>query len=132
MHALMNGYIIFIAAMIAILNPIGNAAIYLSLVSDQSAAEQHATAVRTGIAIAIILVITIWVGMPLLKFFGISLSAFEAAGGLVILLIGLSMARAQPHQPEYHTYVESSAHSEKNDVSVVPLAIPIIAATALR
>ncbi len=127
MHSLISGYITFIVAMIAILNPIGNAAIYLGLVANQSIPEQHTTATRTAIAVGIILIITIWIGMPVLKFFGISLSAFEAAGGLIVLLIGLSMTRAQPHQPEYHTQIESSAHPEKSDISVVPLAIPIIA-----
>jgi multiple antibiotic resistance protein len=66
------------------------------------------------------------VGKPLLRLFGISVGAFQAAGGVILLLIGLSMLRSQTsaihHDP---ASVERDAGSSLK--GVVPLGIPLIA-----
>lgn len=117
----------FTVGMIAILNPIGNTAIYIGMTGDFNRHVQHKCAVHCTLAVFIILLLSIWFGEPLLRIFGISLGAFGSAGGLIVLLIALSMLRGQPHTPDYHTHVEEKTSHMKHQIAVVPLAIPIIA-----
>jgi multiple antibiotic resistance protein len=120
-------YITFAVAMFAMLNPIGNAALYLGMTAEKTASELRKTTFKLTLAVIIILLLSVWIGMPLLSAFGISIGAFETAGGLVVLLIGLSMIRAQPHHPDHHTKVEHNTSEKKDSVAVVPMAIPIVA-----
>lgn len=124
MHSL--SLITFLAGLLAVLNPIGNAAIFVSLVSERTKADQHKAAVKCAIAVAIIMVLVVWVGLPLLHFFGISLGAFQIAGGLVVLLIGLSMIRAKSHSNDYDQPSKQQSSKNKTSVAIVPMAMPII------
>lgn len=124
-------YLTLFIALLAITNPIGNLAIFIALVSDISPAMQRKTAIQAGLAIFVILAIVTWVGPFLLAFFGISSSAFETAGALIIILLGLSMLNghdhAAGHSAMHHTPDEAKAAKQKESVAVVPLAIPIVA-----
>lgn len=124
MHSM--SLITFLASLLAVLNPIGNAAIYVSLVSEKPKSHQHKVAVKCAIAVAIIMTLVIWVGLPLLHFFGISLGAFQIAGGLVVLLIGLSMIRAKSHSNDYDQPEKQQSSKAKSSVAIVPMAMPII------
>ncbi len=121
----------FFIAMLAITNPIGNLAIFIGLVSDQTAQQQKQTARAAAIAIFVILILVTWVGNYLLEFFGISAAAFETAGALIIILLGLSMLKghdnSQGHSALHHTAAEDAAAKMKKSIAVVPLAIPIVA-----
>jgi len=120
----------FTVAVLAVLNPVGNAAIFIGLTANRSPSEQRNTAYICSIAVAVIMLISVWAGPWMLKAFGISVSAFEIAGGLIVLLIGLDMIRGG--QKKHSATPEESAadHAEaqqKESVAVVPLAIPIVA-----
>lgn len=119
--------ITYVVALIAVMNPIGNAALYIGMVADRSKSKQHKTAIVCGIAVAIILIISLWVGGPALKLFGISIPAFEAAGGLIVTLIGLSMIRGGPMTHNHATAKGSEDDKAKDSIAVVPLAMPIVA-----
>ena len=130
-------YLTFIGGLIAILNPIGNTAIYIGMTSQLQRHEQHKCAIHCSISVCIILLLSTWLGKYILSAFGISIEAFGTAGGLIVLLIAINMLRGQPHRPGYHTHVEENTSklkiptqkkaSIKHQISVVPLAIPIIA-----
>ena len=113
-------------ALFAILNPIGNAAIYVGMTSKLSNTEKHKTAIVCALCVALILVITTWIGLGLLKFFGISIGAFQVAGGMIVTTIGLSMLKGHPHSHSAHKSYKTQA-TERSSLAVVPLAIPIIA-----
>ena len=133
----LDNYLTFIGALIAILNPIGNTAIYIGMTSQMEAREQHKCALHCAFAVATILLLATWLGKYVLSAFGISIEAFGTAGGLIVLLIAINMLRGQPHRPGYHTHVEektsklkmsvSKIQVTKHQIAVVPLAIPIIA-----
>mgnify|MGYP003951478771 CR=1 FL=1 len=128
-------YITFIVGMIAILNPIGNTAIYIGMTSGMKRKTQNKCAIHCAFAVTTILLFSLWFGQPLLSLFGITVGAFGSAGGLIVLLIAINMLRGQPHRPGYHTHVEEKTSlkspakpmSIKHQIAVVPLAIPIIA-----
>jgi len=81
--------------MLAITNPLSNLAIFAGLTSDKTERERKQSALKASIAIIIILIIVVWSGEYILKIFVLNIPAFETAGGLIILLMGLSMLHAK-------------------------------------
>ena len=116
----------FAVALFAIANPIGTIGVFLGLTADQSNAERNKTAVSTFAACTIIFLLFIWTGDIVLAAFGISLAAFQAAGGFIVVLVALSMLNAKI-SPMQHNEAEAQEAQQKSAVGVVPLAIPILA-----
>ncbi len=116
----------YLIGIFAILNPLGTIPIYLSLMTDRRAEEMQRTALKTATAVAVILTLSIWLGESLLSFFGIGLPSFRIAGGLLLLLIAIAMFSAKTSAAR-HTDAEHEEAEAKNDISVVPLAIPLLA-----
>ncbi len=115
----------FLVTMLAVTNPIGNLAIFIGLVANRSQAEQRKIALQTAITVAIIMLLMTWAGSYILDLFGITIAAFQMAGGLIITLIGLSMLR--PKKQTYsNTPEDANAHKAKGNIAVVPMGIPLI------
>lgn len=87
--------IAFTTAMFTILNPIGNVAIFAGMVADRSADVRRSIAIKSSIAVAVILVATIWAGESALKFFGVEIPSLQVAGGVMIASIALSMLHSK-------------------------------------
>ncbi len=117
---------IFATALFTITNPLGSTALFASMTADLDAAEQRATARQSALAIAIVLLVVLWAGHYLLKFFGITVPALETAGGIIVLGLGLSMLHNQK-SPQSHSKEEHAAAEKKDSIAVVPVAIPIVA-----
>ena len=106
-------------------NPIGNLPIYLSF-TDGNRRKDRAIARSSAITFLISLMLATWLGNDLLGFFGISRSAFQVAGGLIVVLIGLSMLRSEPSK--VHHDPESIERDQNSAVKgIVPLGIPLLA-----
>jgi multiple antibiotic resistance protein len=116
----------FAAALFAILNPFGNIAIFLSVTAGRSAAERARIALVASAAVLITLVIAAVIGQRILDLFGISVGSFRVAGGVIILLIALSMLHAQ-QSSVHHSAEEEAEGQEKDNPAIFPLAIPMIA-----
>lgn len=106
-------------ALFTITNPIGTLPIFLSLTSSQTAAQQRRTAVLVGIAVAVVLVVSLVAGNFILQAFGIDITAFKIAGNALVATIGWAMLVAKPGGPVSVKPGESPV--------VVPLAIPVLA-----
>jgi multiple antibiotic resistance protein len=115
----------FLVAMIIMMNPLGSLSIFLQLTNGTSLAHQRQTAVKCGVAITIIMLASIWIGDQLLDLLGITISSFRFAGGIILLLIGLSMLQSQ-ESPINHTAGDDEAAEHKASIAVVPMALPII------
>ncbi len=113
-------------ALLAILNPIGAIPIFIALTSDEDPQQQLATAKLTSRAVAIVLLISAFLGEYILQFFGISIAAFQVAGGMVLMLLAFNMLQAKPSRYR-HTPEETAEGMNKEAVAVVPLAIPLMA-----
>ncbi|MDE2309478.1 MAG: NAAT family transporter [Betaproteobacteria bacterium] len=116
----------YLVGIFAILNPLGAIPIYLSLIADRRPEEMHRTALKTSVAVAVILILAVWAGDSLLVFFGIGIPAFRIAGGLLVLIIAIAMFDARTSTAR-HTDAEQAEAESKNDIAVVPLAIPLLA-----
>jgi multiple antibiotic resistance protein len=116
----------FAAALFAILNPFGNTAIFLSITAERSSAERQKIAVMTSAAVLVTLPVATVIGRDILALFGISIGAFRIAGGIIVLLIALSMLRARP-SAVHHSAEEEADAQLKDNPAIFPLAIPVIA-----
>ena len=65
-------------------------------------------------------------GQYIFKMFGITLPAFEIAGGIILLLIGLDMLEAK-RSPTQESTEETTEAAQKEDAGIVPLGIPMLA-----
>jgi multiple antibiotic resistance protein len=110
----------------AILNPLGAIPVYLSMTANKSELEIKRIAIKTALAVAVILVISIWAGSTVLEFFGITMPAFRIASGLLVLLVAISMFHAKSSGAS-HTHQETIEAAQKDDIAIVPLAIPLLA-----
>lgn len=115
----------FATAMFTILNPIGNTAIFAGMVAQRSTPERNKITATATLAIAAILIATIWLGEELLEFFGVSIPGLQAAGGLIIALIGASMLHSR--QSGIHDPGEEADPAQKESIAIVPLSMPIVA-----
>jgi multiple antibiotic resistance protein len=115
----------FIATLFSMMNPIGNLGVFVGLTTDRSDAEAQRIAWTCAGAVVITLLIVVWSGSLLLQFFGISLDSLRAAGGIIVLMIGLHMLWNRSGHKQSPGELEDG--KPRASVGVVPLAIPVVA-----
>ena len=106
-------------------DPLGNAPIFLSLTQSQNKKEKIQTAIEGVLIATVILIIFSLIGNLLLSYLNISLPAFRIAGGIILFLISLEMLFNKRQQRK-----ESIVIDANEKVSIFPLAIPILAGPA--
>ena len=110
-----------------IIDPPGCAPIFASLTSGASAAQRRMMAIRSAVVAWSILVFFALLGEPLLRTLGISLSAFRLAGGIMLFMIALDMVFERRTERREERAKEIEGTPEAEDISVFPMAIPMIA-----
>ena len=113
-------------ALFVIADPIATIPIFINLTSGQSRDERMHTAHMTALTVAAVLVLSIFLGQPLLQLFGIRIASFRVGGGILILLMAISMLNARLSRT-VGTPEEMQEGSEKEDPAVVPLGVPLVA-----
>lgn len=113
-------------ALFTIMNSISAGAIMLSLVPDTiSHKNLKAIAYKNTKAVFLGMLTLFLIGVYIFQFFGISPMALRVFGGLILLFMGINMV--QGHDKKVNTSLkEREAAMDKEDISIVPLAIPII------
>lgn len=119
-------YTKFLIGLLAIVNPMGAIPIFVALTSDARQAERKRIARIIVIAVSTILFVSLFFGERLLNFFGITINSFTVGGGILILLMAISMVQARV-SPVSHTVEEALESESKDSVAVVPLAMPLLA-----
>lgn len=119
-------YTRFVVALAAIIDPLAAIPFFLDLTRTQTADERRRTARIAATAVAIVLVVAALTGEMLLRIMGTSLAAFRVGGGIVMLLMAISMLGAQT-TPLRQTQEEVAASEDKTGIAVVPLGIPLLA-----
>lgn len=119
-------YVNILVALLVILDPPGVSPMFLSATSDQTPAQRHRTARTTAIVTAALLIGTAIVGEWVLHVMGIRIATFRVGGGILLLLMSISMMNARI-SGFLQTPEEKREAIEKDDVAIVPLAIPLLA-----
>jgi MarC family membrane protein len=116
----------FFLGLVAAVNPIGIMPVFVSLTGHMTLEEKKKTAVTANIAVAVILIVSLLAGQFLLDMFSISLDSFRVAGGLLLLSIAFSMMSGKLGEDKQNKQ-EKSEYVSKEQIGVVPLAMPLMA-----
>lgn len=115
-----------LAGLFAICDPIGTVPLFIAMTLGQTRAEKRRTIFRACLTAAIVMIVSVVAGQMILDLFGIRIAAFRVVGGILLMIIAFSMLNANLGRTR-HTPEEDSEAITKEDVSIVPLAIPLIA-----
>jgi len=112
-------------SLLTILTPFSVLPVYVTLTADMPEHLRRRSLLRTLTAVLITLLFFQWTGSYVFHFLGIELPSFQIAGGLIIASIAWSMLHANPSRIQ-RTKTEDEESMEREDFSIVPLAIPMI------
>lgn len=121
---------LFISAFVTffvVIDPPGCAPIFASLTGTAPAQHRRAMALRSTLVAALILYLFAIFGEAFLGALGISLDAFRVAGGVMLFLIALEMVFEKRTERRTHRAEDVKADPEHEDISIFPMAIPMIA-----
>ncbi|MBD8698736.1 MarC family protein [Sphingomonas sp. CFBP 13714] len=120
-------YISSLITFFVVIDPPGCAPIYAGLSASASATQKRAMAIRAvGVSAAILFVFALF-GEALLKGLGISLASFRIAGGIMLFLIALEMVFEKRTERREDRAAKVASDPEADDVSIFPMAMPMIA-----
>lgn len=124
---LLETAVVALAAFFATIGPLDVAAIFAALTPNATRKARRSMAIRGVLIAGVILVAVAMVGEPLLDVLGVSLPALRTAGGVLLLLIGIDLVFARSSGGVSTTEEEAREAAGKQDISVFPLATPLIA-----
>lgn len=112
-------------SLLALINPIGAIPFFISLTLSQSEAEKQHTIKIAAMSVAIVIAASALLGQQIIAFFGISVASLQVGGGIIMLLMAVSMINAQTSRTRATPEEEGEAEV-KASIAVVPLAIPLL------
>ncbi|MCQ6279300.1 MarC family protein [Bacillus sp. EB600] len=116
-----------IVSFFAVMNPIGNIPIFISLTNGYSQHQKKYTARKAAFVSFCILTAFLLVGNFIFSMFGITIHAFRVAGGILIFGIAYNLLHAKTSTTQTPHSKEKEEATEKEDISITPLALPIMA-----
>ena len=120
----MDSFKTFIS-LLALVNPLGAIPFFISFTITNTRAERRRIVRVASITVAFVNAFTTLLGQQVINFFGISVNSFQVGGGIIMLLMAISMINAQPGGTK--TTPEEAVEGElKENIAVVPLAIPLL------
>ena len=119
-------FITILIPLFIIMDPLGNLPFFLLFTEQNTLKEKRKMAAIASLAACLILIFFGLTGDFILRFFNISLPAFQIAGGLIFFIYALQMLRLIPGGIKT-TRKEEQEGIEKQNVALVPLATPLLA-----
>jgi multiple antibiotic resistance protein len=113
----------------ALIDPLGYVPLFLAMTATDSKERRQRMLRRACTTAFFVLLIFIVLGHSILAFFHISIPALQISGGLILLFIGFEMLNLL-RSKEPLTPSEENEASQKDDISIVPLAIPMLSGPA--
>ncbi len=121
---------LFISALVTffvVIDPPGCAPIFASLTAGTPAAHRRVMAIRSTVVASLILVLFAAFGEQFLGSMGISLDAFRIAGGIMLFMIAIDMVFEKRTERRESRAEDVKANPDHDDISIFPMAIPMIA-----
>ena len=106
------------------MNPLGIMPVFMSMTSSLDKNERRRTAKKANLVASVTLIAFAFSGQLLFNFFGISVDSFRMVGGIIFFMMGYDMLQARLVKVKMNK--ESTRKKYVNDISVTPLAIPMI------
>jgi multiple antibiotic resistance protein len=114
------------AALFAIMNPIANIPVFLSLTEGRQDAEKRRIAGVAAIGVTVGCVVSVIGGSAILGVFGLTIDDFRLAGGLLVLLIALSMLHGSSSAQHHPNENELDSDGGTQDIAIYPLTMPLL------
>jgi multiple antibiotic resistance protein len=111
--------------LLPIINPFATAPLFLSITEGDTPAQRNEQAGKAAVYMVIILIAFLLGGSFIMKFFGLSLPGLRIAGGIIISGVGMRML--YPKDEIVQTAAEHAESRSKEDISLIPLAMPSLA-----
>ena len=126
----MQGYLSYclvaLSAIFVVVDPLSAVPMFIAMTAGDTPAKRREMALRACVAGAALLSVFALFGAVIFRFLGVTLGAFKFAGGILLLLTALDMLKAQVSRTR-SSAEEQKEGEEKEDIAIVPLAIPLLA-----
>ncbi|QSQ14659.1 MarC family protein [Myxococcus landrumensis] len=126
MTVYLTQFLVALPAIFFVVDPIGVVPLFLAMTAGDTKEKVRSTALRACLVAGGLMTFFALFGTVIFKVFGVSLGAFRVAGGILLLMTALDMLRARPSETRT-TPTEEREGAVKEDVAIVPLAIPLLA-----
>jgi len=123
MDIVLNTAILAFTSFFTLINPLGTMPIFMTMTSELSSAQKKRTAIKAVLVAFGTLLGFAFTGQILFQFFGISVNSFRIVGGIIFFMMGYDMLQARLSKVKVKA---SETKSYVTDISVTPLAIPMI------
>jgi multiple antibiotic resistance protein len=120
-----NTWLVPLVSIFFVVDPLAAVPAFLTMTANDPPAMRRTMALRASIGSSIILVVFAVAGGMIFKLFGVTLPAFRIAGGVILGVSALEMLRAE--RPSRETKEEIREGVDKVDISITPMAIPLLA-----
>ncbi len=117
------------SAIFAIIDPFGYIPLFISMTANDSPTRQKQMLQRASMTAFFVLAIFTFLGNKILHLFGITIPAVQISGGLILLVIGFEMLKVLSVE-EKISKTEEVEGVERDDISIIPLAIPMLSGPA--
>ena len=118
--------VLAVSSIFFLVDPFAAIPAFLAITAGSDPKRQKRMARKGAITCLIVLVTFALAGKLIFRMFGITLPAFEIAGGVILLLIGIDMIEAR-RSPTQESSDETLEAASKEDAGIVPLGIPMLA-----
>jgi multiple antibiotic resistance protein len=118
--------VLALSSIFFLVDPFAALPTFLAVTAGANAQRRRKMAWKASVTALVVLSAFAVAGQYIFKMFGITLPAFEIAGGVILLLIGLDMLEAK-RSPTQESHEEAAAAARKEDAGIVPLGIPMLA-----
>ncbi len=119
-------FVLALSSVFFLVDPFAAIPTFLAITADAEESNRRRMALKASLTCFIVLTTFALAGRYIFRMFGITLPAFEIAGGLIMLLIGIDMLEAK-RSPTQESPAEAQQATAKEDVGIVPLGIPMLA-----
>lgn len=126
MGPMLSEFLVALSAVLFVVDPVGLVPIFLAITAGDSNEKIRRTALRACLVACGLMLFFALFGGVIFKVFGVSLGAFRVAGGILLLITSLDMLRARTSETRT-TRTEEEEGVVKDDVALVPLAMPLLA-----
>ncbi|MCB0472895.1 MAG: MarC family protein [Flavobacteriaceae bacterium] len=108
-----------------LINPLGTMPVFMSMTASLSKEQRKRTAKKATMVAFLTVLAFAFSGQILFDFFGISVNSFRIVGGVIFFMMGWDMLQARLGNIK-HTQDEEKINAYVEDISITPLAIPMI------
>lgn len=125
MHDVISFAIVAFPSLVVIINPLMVTSVFITLTSNATPDVKRAVIRKTTLTAFIVLLLFAISGTLIFKFFSITIGAFQIAGGIILFSVAMGMLHARTSRTK-QTPEEMDEAMSRDDIAVVPLAIPIV------